>query len=53
MDLQAVIFDYGEVLSGPPDAQAHRESAGHRRSARRKPSKRRIGLTGWITMRTF
>jgi putative hydrolase of the HAD superfamily len=24
MDLQAVIFDYGEVLSGPPDAQAHR-----------------------------
>ena len=23
MDLQAVIFDYGEVLSGPPDAQAH------------------------------
>jgi putative hydrolase of the HAD superfamily len=24
MDLQAVIFDYGEVISGPPDAQAHR-----------------------------
>ena len=24
MDLQAVIFDYGEVLSGPPDPQAHR-----------------------------
>jgi putative hydrolase of the HAD superfamily len=24
MDLQAVIFDYGEVLSGPPDAQAHK-----------------------------
>jgi putative hydrolase of the HAD superfamily len=24
MDLEAVIFDYGEVLSGPPDAQAHR-----------------------------
>jgi putative hydrolase of the HAD superfamily len=24
MDLRAVIFDYGEVLSGPPDAQAHR-----------------------------
>jgi putative hydrolase of the HAD superfamily len=24
MDLQAVIFDYGEVLSGPPDQQAHR-----------------------------
>ena len=24
MDLQAVIFDYGEVLSGPPDAEAHR-----------------------------
>ena len=23
MDLQAVIFDYGEVLSGPPDPQAH------------------------------
>ncbi len=23
MDLQAVIFDYGEVISGPPDAQAH------------------------------
>jgi putative hydrolase of the HAD superfamily len=25
MDLQAVIFDYGEVLSGPPDPEAHRE----------------------------
>ena len=25
MDLQAVIFDYGEVLSGPPDAGAHRK----------------------------
>jgi putative hydrolase of the HAD superfamily len=25
MDLQAVIFDYGEVLSGPPDAAAHRK----------------------------
>ena len=24
MDLQAVIFDYGEVLSGPPDPQAHK-----------------------------
>lgn len=24
MDLEAVIFDYGEVLSGPPDPQAHR-----------------------------
>jgi putative hydrolase of the HAD superfamily len=24
MELQAVIFDYGEVLSGPPDEQAHR-----------------------------
>jgi putative hydrolase of the HAD superfamily len=24
MELQAVIFDYGEVLSGPPDQQAHR-----------------------------
>jgi putative hydrolase of the HAD superfamily len=24
MDLQAVIFDYGEVLSGPPDPRAHR-----------------------------
>jgi putative hydrolase of the HAD superfamily len=24
MDLQAVIFDYGEVLSGPPDPEAHR-----------------------------
>jgi putative hydrolase of the HAD superfamily len=24
MDLQAVIFDYGEVLSGPPDPAAHR-----------------------------
>jgi putative hydrolase of the HAD superfamily len=24
MDLQAVIFDYGEVLSGPPDPDAHR-----------------------------
>jgi putative hydrolase of the HAD superfamily len=24
MDLEAVIFDYGEVLSGPPDAEAHR-----------------------------
>ena len=24
MDLKAVIFDYGEVLSGPPDPQAHR-----------------------------
>lgn len=24
MDLQAVIFDYGEVLSGPPDPKAHR-----------------------------
>jgi putative hydrolase of the HAD superfamily len=24
MDLQAVIFDYGEVLSGPPDLEAHR-----------------------------
>jgi putative hydrolase of the HAD superfamily len=24
MDLQAVIFDYGEVLSGPPDPQARR-----------------------------
>jgi putative hydrolase of the HAD superfamily len=24
MDLQAVIFDYGEVISGPPDPQAHR-----------------------------
>jgi putative hydrolase of the HAD superfamily len=24
MDLQAVIFDYGEVLTGPPDPQAHR-----------------------------
>ena len=23
MDLQAVIFDYGEVLSGPPNPQAH------------------------------
>jgi putative hydrolase of the HAD superfamily len=23
MDLQAVIFDYGEVLSGPPDPEAH------------------------------
>jgi putative hydrolase of the HAD superfamily len=23
MDLQAVIFDYGEVISGPPDPQAH------------------------------
>ena len=23
MDLEAVIFDYGEVLSGPPDPQAH------------------------------
>ena len=23
MDLQAVIFDYGEVLSGPPDPTAH------------------------------
>src|SRR5882757_5265459 len=23
MDLQAVIFDYGEVLSGPPDSAAH------------------------------
>ena len=23
MDLQAVIFDYGEVLSGPPDPHAH------------------------------
>jgi putative hydrolase of the HAD superfamily len=25
MDLQAVIFDYGEVLSGPPDPEAHRK----------------------------
>jgi putative hydrolase of the HAD superfamily len=25
MDLQAVIFDYGEVLSGPPDPEAHRQ----------------------------
>ncbi len=25
MDLQAVIFDYGEVLSGPPDPDAHHE----------------------------
>jgi putative hydrolase of the HAD superfamily len=25
MDLQAVIFDYGEVLSGPPDPEAHRD----------------------------
>jgi putative hydrolase of the HAD superfamily len=24
MDLEAVIFDYGEVLSGPPDPEAHR-----------------------------
>jgi putative hydrolase of the HAD superfamily len=24
MHLEAVIFDYGEVLSGPPDVQAHR-----------------------------
>jgi len=24
MHLEAVIFDYGEVLSGPPDPQAHR-----------------------------
>lgn len=24
MDLEAVIFDYGEVLSGPPDPGAHR-----------------------------
>src|ERR1700749_767142 len=24
MDLRAVIFDYGEVLSGPPDPQAHK-----------------------------
>jgi putative hydrolase of the HAD superfamily len=24
MDLKAVIFDYGEVLSGPPDPRAHR-----------------------------
>jgi putative hydrolase of the HAD superfamily len=24
MDLRAVIFDYGEVLTGPPDPQAHR-----------------------------
>src|ERR1700761_8648285 len=24
MDLKAVIFDYGEVLSGPPDPGAHR-----------------------------
>jgi putative hydrolase of the HAD superfamily len=24
MDLKAVIFDYGEVISGPPDPQAHR-----------------------------
>ncbi len=24
MDLQAVIFDYGEVISGPPDPQAHK-----------------------------
>jgi putative hydrolase of the HAD superfamily len=24
MDLEAVIFDYGEVLSAPPDPQAHR-----------------------------
>jgi putative hydrolase of the HAD superfamily len=24
MDLEAVIFDYGEVLSGPPDPDAHR-----------------------------
>ncbi len=24
MDLQAVIFDYGEVISGPPDTRAHR-----------------------------
>ena len=24
MDLQAVIFDYGEVISGPPDAEVHR-----------------------------
>lgn len=23
MDLQAVIFDYGEVISGPPDKRAH------------------------------
>ena len=25
MDLHAVIFDYGEVLSGPPDPEAHRK----------------------------
>ena len=24
MDIEAVIFDYGEVLSGPPDPEAHR-----------------------------
>ena len=29
MDLQAVIFDYGEVLSGPPDPQSASQSAGH------------------------
>jgi putative hydrolase of the HAD superfamily len=28
MDLEAVIFDYGEVLSGPPDPQAHRNLLG-------------------------
>ena len=52
MDLKAVIFDYGEVLSGPPDP---------RRTATcwpspewtRKLSKKPIGPTAWITMPTF
>ena len=52
MDLQAVIFDYGEVLSGPPDPGRIGScwpSPGSRRSRSKKP----IGPTAWITMPTF